>query len=150
MRIGKLIPSGAVFVAALLIFTNCATKPHVAKGDEPLYGTWANEEYGFGGVYVYRPDGTGLGYSKTTDPEPQWECRFVIETKSTDEEGNIYYHVLEKWTSRPYYEDVAVRWYLSIKIVPSGDVMESIASRSSYVDEITPGAPYWYRIHYRQ
>ena len=36
MKIGKLILSGAVVVAALLILTSCVTKPYVPKADEPL------------------------------------------------------------------------------------------------------------------
>ena len=106
----KLILCCVGVIAALLLFSSCATKPYVPTEDEPLYGTWANEEYNEesdAGMYIYYPAGRGLSYGKTTDPEPRYECRFTIEEKWTDKEGNIYYRFLAKWARTPYDESLA-------------------------------------------
>lgn len=132
---------------------SCGTKPYRPKKDEPLYGVWVNEDYNEVSEfakYIYYPDGKGLSYGKTTDQEPQYECRFTIQEKWTDNEGIIYYKVLMKWASPPYQKLYATPWYVSVKIHPSGDVTEIIASRDKFYEEIKPGDDYWYLIHYRQ
>jgi hypothetical protein len=142
-----------VLVVIAVLIVCCAKKPYRPKKDEPLYGVWVNENYNElseNAKYIYNPDGKGLGYEKTTDPEPKKISRFTIEEKWTDKEGNIYYKVLAKWTRPPYEELYATLWYVSVKIHPSGDVMEVVASKDKYYEEIKPDVTGWYMIHYRQ
>jgi hypothetical protein len=80
---------------------------------------------------------------------PDWECRFIIEDRWTDKEGDILYKVRESWDHFLYEKIKATTWYLLIKINRSGEVMESVASMSNYAEDISPTAG-WYKIHYRQ
>ncbi len=117
-----------------------------------MYGTWLNEEYEEtteGSMRIFYPDGKVMHYGKKSDPEPRWECRFTIEEKWTDQEGNICYKVLSKCGSPPYNESLASSIRISIKIHPSGDVMESVAYQGTYYQEIRPD-DLRYKIHYRQ
>ena len=146
MKKRKSILGSVVVLMVAVLIVSCATKPYVPTEDEPLYGTWVNEE---GGMTIYYPDGTGKSYAKKSDPEPLRECRFIIEEKWTDREGNIYYHVLAKWSLRPYDESRTGKWYVSIKIQPSGNIMESVGYQGTQYEEIRPGDPR-YTIRYRQ
>jgi hypothetical protein len=75
---------------ALILLASCATSPpELARVEEPLYGTWVNEEYGAAHRFVYIPDGTMLIYNRGAK-EPYRESRFSIKEKWTDEIGNIY------------------------------------------------------------
>jgi hypothetical protein len=143
-----------VILVAMVLIASCATRPYVPTEDETLYGIWVNEEYNedntTNAMYIYYGDGRGKSYKKTTDPEPRSECRFTIEEKWTDKEGNTYYRILAKWANPPYEELYATPWYLLVKIHVSGDVMETVASRDKYHEEITQSNLYWYMIHHRQ
>jgi hypothetical protein len=147
MKTRQLLPNWILILAGSLLIMSCATTP--SAEDEPLYGTWANEQDPQAGKYVHSPDGTGFWYREATDDEPAMESRFTIEEKSTDEDGNTHYKVLAKWDEIPYDESLAVPWYVVIMIDPSGDVMESVASEVSYPARVNRNDP-WYRIHYRQ
>ena len=118
--------------------------------DEPLYGTWANEERIGLGKYTYSPDGTSLFYRSGRDSEPFLEAHYTIEEKWTDEEGNIYYKIKSNTSSIPYDESSAVPWYSLNKIDPPGDGLEFVASRNTYPEEIRSGTGYMYKILYRQ
>ena len=153
MKSRKSILSSVVVLMVAVLVVSCATKTHVPTEDEPLYGTWLNEEYeestDEGSMRIFYPDGKVMHYGKKSDPEPRWECRFTIEEKWTDQEGNICYKVLSKCGSPPYNESRASSFRMSIKIHPSGDVMESVAYAGTYYQEIRPD-DLRYKIHYRQ
>ena len=155
MKNRKLILDCAFILLAAVLLASCATShPRgLARVEEPLYGTWLNEEYeentDEGSMRIFYPDGKVMHYVKKSDPEPRWECRFTIEEKWTDQEGNVCYKVLSKCGSPPYNESRARSFRISIKIHPSGDVMESVAYAGTYYQEIRPD-DLRYKIHYRQ
>lgn len=147
MKTRRLLPNWLLVLAGSLLVVSCATTPSAKV--EPLYGTWANDKDPQAGKYVFSPDGTGFWYEKATDDEPTLESRQTIEEKWTDEDGNTNYRILAKWDQTPYGESSAVSWYVIVMIDASGDVMESVASRTSYPAGINRSSS-WYRIHYRQ
>jgi hypothetical protein len=152
MKRRKSTLSSVVVLAVAVLIIGCATKPYLSTDDEPLYGTWVNEEYeGYieGSMFIYYPDGKGLSYGRKTDPEPRWEWRLTIEDKWTDQEGNINYKVFAKLGDRPYQESLADPMRISIKVNPSGDVMEFVAYEGTKYIEVRPSDPR-YMILYRQ
>lgn len=146
MKERKSLLSSVVVLMVAVLIVGGGQKPYVPTEDEPLFGTWVNEE---GSMHVYYSDGKGLGYQRKSDPEPRWEFRFTIEEKWTDEEGNIFYKVLAKWSRPPYDESHASTWLDSIKIQPSGDVMESVGYQGTHYSEINPKDPR-YTIRYKE
>ena len=133
-----------LLLLALFLLTCCEE-----KDDEPLYGTWANVQYGSFGQYVYNPDGTALSYTKAGDIEPRTQCQCTIEEKWTDGEGNTYYKVLEYWDAFPYDELDGSEWYFIHRINPSGDVKFSVSSMNEYTDEFADPIGRFH-IHYLQ
>jgi hypothetical protein len=140
----------------LLLAIGCAMKPPVLGAQNKLYGTWINEEYQWN-VYklVYNPDGKAFQYSKTAK-EPDFECRFTIESTWTDEKGFTYYKVVEIWGTTPFDDSRGInsdrgpwRNFAVHRINPSGDTKEVVSSLDGYPKEFSlVGGDYG--IHYRQ
>jgi hypothetical protein len=76
----------------------CATRPAALKPDDPLFGTWVNEEYEKlgrrgGGKAVLFADGRQLDYVYIADTEPIGESRNTIEKVWVDSGGNHWYRI---------------------------------------------------------
>ena len=111
---------------------------------EPLVGVWLNQEPGRGSKNIFTPDGKVLYYYNAANEEPDLEARYTIEEKWTDEEGYVYYKVLEYWSDYPYNESEAAEWYKLYKIHSSGDVFEGNWSTISYPEEISPDIDHYH------
>jgi hypothetical protein len=149
MKNRELILNCSLILLAAVLLASCATShPRgLARVEDPLYGTWVNEEI-VGSKVVYNPDGKGLVYNRGAT-EPFEEHRFSIEEKWTDEIGNTYYKVLAKRSSYPYNESKASKWYILHRINAAGDTLESVSSPSEYPTEVSKlGGKYF--IRYRQ
>lgn len=151
MNIYRWFSKLVLFLAGPLLIASCTSTPSVEINslaeDEPLIGTWINQEPGRGSKAVFTPDGKVFYYFNATDEEPDMEARYTIQELWTDDEGYHYYKVLEKWTDFPYNELKAVNWYKLYMIHPSGDVFEGNWSRSKYPEEISPGMDYYHVDH---
>jgi hypothetical protein len=145
-----------------LLAVTCATKPYVATADEPLYGTWVNEEYASLGhhhkdwknvKYVLDPAGRLFRYESVTAADPIVEARLTYHEKWTDRQGNVYYKA--EYTSRwyPYDENPDFipksHWYVVYRVNAAGNVLESVWNQAKYAEEFSHLAG-WYEIHYRQ
>jgi hypothetical protein len=146
MKIWKLILSGALVVAALLILTSCATSPAALEEDDPLFGTWINEEYDqstrsdlYSKIIVY-PDGHEFDYKHIGDSEPVWEAWYTVEKAWIDEEENHWYKL--QYVGWAYPSGVGKEeWFLMIRISTDGNTYESVMAQYGYPDDVTPLGP---------
>ena len=131
-------------MAAVLMATCTTTQPRkMAKAEEPLYGTWVNDEYGAGNKEVLTSDGKGFEYNRGA-AQPYSEYRVTLEEKWTDETGNIFYKGFAKWSGYPYNESKARKWYFLYRINAAGDTLEVVVSPSDYPTEVSKvGGSYW-------
>jgi hypothetical protein len=112
---------------ALMI--GCASTPRVGKGQEPIFGTWVNNEYKSGywiWRFIYQPNGQSLTWSngQPADQPNNYEGRFTIDKKWVDSEGNTWYRWAEKGCLAPYSEEKANMDYGLIKVRVEGNVLE--------------------------
>jgi hypothetical protein len=113
-----------------------------AAADEPLFGTWVNEEFGTGKGCPQKcmlyPDGRELDYMMTTDEQPWWENKFKIEDRWRDNDGNNWYTL--SWTGGyyGYFDTSAVscgsKGYSLVKVGASGTTIESVTAESRIPD----------------
>ena len=125
--------------AILVLALTAQAKP--AAADEPLFGTWVNEEFGTGKgpqKSVFFSDGRILDYMMIADKEPHYESKFWIEDQSRDQEGNSWYKLRVKtW----YYgypqtkENIFGDGYSLVKVNASGTTIESVWAGSRMPDE---------------
>ena len=126
--------------AILVLALTAQVKPTAT--DEPLFGTWVNEDYGTGKgsaqKSVILSDGRILEYMMITDKEPHYESKFWVEDQSIDQEGNFWYKLRVKtW----YYgypqteENIFGDGYSLIKVNASGTTIESVWAASRMPDE---------------
>jgi hypothetical protein len=147
------------FCCVLPLFAiTCATKPYVADVDEPLYGTWVNEEYATLGLvrrdsaavkYVYTADGKFFLYCTLSAAEPVYEGRLAFEEKWVDGRGNVYYKAVKTWKSNPYDCHLCPPCYVLFRVNAAGDVLETVSNQLKYPEEFSHYAG-WYMVHYRQ
>jgi hypothetical protein len=138
-----------------LLALGCATRAAVVKADDPLFGTWINEEYG--GISkgteaqkcVIFSDGRELDYQTMSDADPEWEGRFTIEEKWVDEEGNHWYKT--SWTANyyPYRKEESWKGFGLMRVNASGTILEGVSAEAGYPEELSVigGA---YGVYYRQ
>jgi hypothetical protein len=128
----------------------------VAKAEEELYGTWANENNNadvlHGQKAVVTADGMKI-YCKVSDPEPGMEVSWDISSKWTDSEGNVWYKTLGTGTGGLYK---GANWQALEKVSKSGLIWERAMNLlelgrfnpAFYPRTIDPKGAY-YRILYR-
>ncbi len=111
------------------------------SADEPLYGTWVNEEFGTGKgpqKSVILADGRILDYILIADGEPHYESKFWIEDQSTDQEGNYWYKLRVKTWYYGYPQTEANIFgdgYSLVKVNASRAAIESVWAGSRMPDE---------------
>jgi hypothetical protein len=119
-----------IFMCILFaLMIGCASTPIAGKDQEPIFGTWANNEYMSGywvWRFIYQPNGQVLTWSngKLADQPNNYEGRFTIDKKWVDSEGNTWYRSAEKVCIAPYSEGKAIKEYGLIKVRVAGSVLE--------------------------
>ncbi len=144
----------AVCLCCLPAFTlGCITRPAAIKPDDPLFGTWVNEEYNQAGQSrfpksVMLPDGSELSYEHIADSEPVAESQNTIEKTWIDARGDHWYkiHHIRRFYSTP--ELIWERFTLS-RVSAGGTILESFDGRYEYPKELRPLDPE-YSIRYKQ
>jgi beta-lactamase regulating signal transducer with metallopeptidase domain len=136
-----------------LLALTCATKPMVVKPDDPIFGTWVNEEYDKGNRawnarFEMFPDGRELDYLKSADQTPSNEGRNVFEEKWVDTDGNHWYKIrATNWlypSKAGYWEGFAV-----VRVSASGTVLEGVSAELGYPKDVSPLGP-GYGIYYKR
>lgn len=137
----------------LLAAAGCATRPAALRPDDPLFGTWVNEEAEklgrvAGAKSVIFPDGRELLYQYTADAEPMGESQSTVEKTWTDSEGNHWYHI--HWVGWGY-DDPGQKWegFSLVKVNAAGTVLEGMGARFGYPEELDPLSPD-YSISYKR
>ncbi len=131
----KVLALGLTLMAPVLMLT-AQTKP--AAAEEPLYGTWVNEQFGTGTgnpqKCVYFADGRELDYMMAADKEPWMENKLKVEDQWRDEDGNYWYKL--SWTSWYYgYSSGEIyKGYSLVKVSASGSTLEGVAAESRIPD----------------
>jgi hypothetical protein len=96
----------------------------IAKGEEEIYGTWANEnnraDVLHGQKVVVGPDAMRI-FCKVSDPECGMEVSWDITSKWTDSEGNVWYKTLGTSTGGLY---LGAKWQTLEKVSKSGKIWE--------------------------
>ena len=137
----------AVFLFILPVLTLSA--------DEPLFGTWVNEEYDKLERFeearsVVYPDGRQLDYEHIADTVPVWENQLRIEETWVDASGNHWYRI--RWTSWLYPSGAGkVEGYSLDRISQGGTVIEGVSAQYGYPEpeQLAPLGPN-YGIMYKQ
>lgn len=129
----------------LLAALGCATRPAALRPDDPLFGTWVNEEAerlgrGAAAKSVFFPDGRELVYQHITDAEPMGESEDTVEKSWIDSEGNHWYHI--HWVGWGY-DDPEQKWegFSLVKVSAAGTVQEGMWNRFGYPEELDPLSP---------
>jgi len=120
-----------------------ALSAQARPAQEPLYGTWINEDFGTGKGGPQRcvifPDGREWDYLMITDKEPHTESKLKIEKQWRDGEGNYWYTI--SWMGWYYgYPDkndgtCGSKGYSLVKVNASGTTIESVQAESRIPDE---------------
>ena len=132
MKIKNLIIYLLILLVLLFVLGSCATDKmaYISKNYE-IYGTWVNpdyEEQNTSAKIVIHPKGIMDFYLKDTTTEPSPDGKFIITNKWFDNEGNVWYTIINYKFSTP--------WYWLIKITNSGKTMELSLSQFDYPKEI--------------
>ncbi len=126
-----------------------------APAEEPLFGTWINEDYGGTGKgspqkVVFFADGRELDYMMVSDQEPYWEYRVQIEDRWKDEEGNYWYTLSWRGGYYGYPEQsgaCAGEGFSLVKVNASNTTIESVWAESRIPDQedwgLIPHPPYY-------
>lgn len=126
----------------------------VLKADDPLLGTWVNEEYG--GVSNMRSqklvifaEGRELDYRNIPDTEPEFEGRFTLERTWVDEEGSHWYKMRYRANYYPYRETESWGGYALTRVNAEGAVLEGVNAGAGYPEQMSViGGDYG--VYYRQ
>jgi hypothetical protein len=150
------LPVAALLLLSMIQVGGWAQENFVPKGDEELYGTWANEKNNVdvfhGQKVVVAADGMDI-YCRVSDPAPGMEVSWEISSKWTDSEGNVWYKTLGTSTGGVYK---GANWQALEKINKSGTVWERAVNYlelgrfnpAFYPRTIDPNGTY-YRLLYR-
>jgi len=136
-----------------LLTLGCATGPAAIKEDDPLFGTWINEEYDQAGQShfpksVMFPDGAELSYEHIAESEPIAESQNTIEKTWIDAQGDHWYkiHHVRRFYATP--ELIWERFTLS-RVSAGGAILEGFDGRYEYPKELRPLDPE-YSIRYKR
>jgi hypothetical protein len=154
---GRMFPAGVALLFLLMPEVRIwAQESIVAKVDEELYGTWANEnsraDVLAGQKVVVAADAMKI-YCKVSDQAPGMEVSWDITSKWTDSEGNVWYKTLGTSTGGLYK---GAKWQTLEKVSKSGLIWEramNLLERGRfnpafYPRSIDPKGVY-YRVLYR-
>jgi len=133
------------WLLALMLALGCATGPVAVAPDDPLFGTWVNEQYDQAGTSyfakrVYLPDGRELDYDYIAATEPSRECRDTIDKAWIDAEGNHWYRIHTIGWQYPNKELQVERFSLS-RISARGTVLEQLSGHYDYPEELISTLP---------
>jgi hypothetical protein len=131
----------AVIMAVPLLADDKIYKFRIPEKDEPIYGTWINEEY-TGENYLYAQKWTFLSwgyekeYLKVEDADVSYECTFILVEKRIDDAGNTWYKVLKQRPVAKQYDLVKISKDLKVleRVTGAGFPEESdlVATTTSY------------------
>lgn len=142
LHASALIPAICLFCLISLFAISCATRPVVIKPDDPLFGTWVNDQHEkLGNIWfakkVFFPDGRELGFDYIADTEPYREYRISIDKAWIDATGSHWYqihHIGWQYTNK----EMKVESFDLIRINAQGTVLEQVIGRFDYPDELSP------------
>lgn len=139
---------------AALAVVGCATRPFTVKPNDPLYGTWINEEWGkkgegmgFAKITLFA-DGRRLFYDDTADTEPAYEGTYVLEEAWIDRQGNRWYKA--KGAFWPKAGGAKTEEFKLCKVNREGTTLESSSAGYGYPSTVEPLTSPFYGIWYRQ
>ena len=128
MRGRMLLLSAALVILSMGQVRGWTQGDTVPKGDEELYGTWANEKNNadvfHGQKVVVGSEGMEI-YCRVSDPAPDMVVSWEISSKWADSEGNIWYRTLGSSIAGVYK---GANWQALDKISKSGAVWERAAN----------------------
>jgi len=140
---------GAVVVPAICLFClisivagSCATRPVAIKPDDPLFGTWVNDQHNkTGSIWfakkVFFPNGRELGFDYIADTEPSREYRISIEKAWIDAKGSHWYQIHHLgW--QYINNELKVESFDLVRINTQGTILEQAIGRFDYPDELSP------------
>jgi hypothetical protein len=114
----------ALLLASIVPIGGWSQEIVIPKGDEALYGTWANEknlvDVLHGQKVIVSADGMKV-FSKVSDPDPRMIVTWEITGKWKDSDGNVWYKTLGTSTGGVYQ---GAKWQSLEKISKSGTVWE--------------------------
>jgi hypothetical protein len=142
----------AFFVAFLVSSSSFADDTvyqfRLPKYNEPIYGTWINEEYEVK-VYedqklVYYNWGYAEEYHRVSDKNTSNKFTYTLVEKWEDADGNVWYKELDQTQGGKL-------WYLIDRISKDGTTLESAMGYSDFPKEsdLNPSTA-GYRIYHRQ
>jgi beta-lactamase regulating signal transducer with metallopeptidase domain len=102
------------------------------QGSDPLVGTWGTTSASrpfYDSTLTLNEDGSGQTTLDVMPEMPTSFCRYVIERKWKDSQGNLYYHVRARWSDTPFL------LYTLIRVGSSGTRFEMADSPTGYPAE---------------
>jgi hypothetical protein len=120
------------------------TQPVGIKGDDPLFGTWVNEQYdkdlsgrSGAGKSIILPDGHSLDYAHIADNTPSFEGWFVVEKAWVDDQGRRWYRL--KTVTWVYPSKAGrVEGFNLTRISADGSTVEGVWAQYGYPEDISP------------
>ena len=135
-----------LILVVILIFATLVLFAGKKVTIDVIYGTWVNSDYNEKGQFaktINNPDGTYELYSKDTDTEPDWTCKFTVKDSWHDRKGNL-------WVKSTFVTDeTGFSGYMLSKYSKDGATWENVWSAGDYPAEMSPIAG-THSILYRQ
>jgi hypothetical protein len=153
LRSAAAIPAICLFYLVCLFAFSCATRPVAIKPDDPLFGTWVNDQHdklgsSFFAKRVIFPDGRELDFDYIADTEPSRESRNTIDKTWIDAEGNHWYRIhIIGWQYTN--QELKVERFALSRINAQGTVLEQLNAKYDYPEELNP-TEVNYTIYYKQ
>jgi hypothetical protein len=137
-----------VVLLAFIQAQSLAQEKYIPTADEEIYGTWTNKDH-FPQKVVTGPDGY-KAYNFMSDSAPIEEGTVTIDSKWTDQDGNVWYKTFGTVTYGTYKGSTYQELH---KLSKSGTVSETVDAfgdfdPNKYPTRINPMAE-TYRIYYR-
>jgi hypothetical protein len=128
-----------------ILAVTCATQSKALKPDDPLVGTWINEDYdklekGWIAKAVVSSDLRELDYTHIADAQPMQECRHVLEEMWVDAEGNHWYKLRTTMWAYPSGAG-KVEGYSLTRINSAGTIFEGVFAQYGYPPTVDPLGP---------
>lgn len=140
----------AVCLACLvpILALSAQAKTAVLPPDDPLFGTWVNEEYdqaiargenGVSKIVIYS-DGRELCYRRIADAEPIREWFQSYEETWVDAEGSHWYKINETGWMYPSRAAKSQGFWFC-KVGSGGTVLEGVWAQYGYPEDVSPTGP---------
>ena len=129
-------------------------RPEVVGVEDPLFGTWVNEEYDRAGRFsiaktVILPSGREQQYQHIRDSEPCWECQLRIEETWVDQEGNHWYK--KRWVGWVYPSGAGrAEGYCLSRVSRGGTILEGVSTQYGYPTELSALGSQYVIMHKRE